>query len=222
MMRQILKLVDRARKIDIEKLTPAQIGVGILGIIVAIWIVIQVINLALALAPILIAGIALFFIVQWLSSQDEEIPEELTKSRAQRTVEAAMQRVFGSGEAKEEAEGDGDSVTIRTEDEDEEDAEVQAAQQAVSARNAEATAEAEEAYQPSADLPQPESVEQVDDERLVVKQVVNPETGFKEPDISRLIEREQEKLKEADKVTEDIMAQIEARRKRLLSDDGES
>ncbi|MGJ3237418.1 MAG: hypothetical protein ACFE0Q_01805 [Anaerolineae bacterium] len=56
---------------------------------------------------------------------------------------------------------------------------------------------------------------EVDEDKLVIKQVVNPETGFKEPDISRLIEHEEAKLKEADKVNDEIMAQIEARRKRL-------
>lgn len=54
---------------------------------------------------------------------------------------------------------------------------------------------------------------------LIVKQIVNPETGFKEPDISRLIEHEKERLKESDKVTQDIMAQLEARKKRLNQSD---
>lgn len=58
-------------------------------------------------------------------------------------------------------------------------------------------------------------VEMAEEDNLVVKQIVNPETGFKEPDITRLIEHEESKLKEADKVNDDIMAQIEARRNRL-------
>lgn len=58
-------------------------------------------------------------------------------------------------------------------------------------------------------------VETAEADNLIVKQIVNPETGFKEPDISRLIEHEEAKLKDADKVNDDIMAQIEARRKRL-------
>lgn len=61
-------------------------------------------------------------------------------------------------------------------------------------------------------------VEVAEEDNLVVKQVINPETGFKEPDITRLIEHEEAKLKEADKVNDDIMAQIEARRKRLKND----
>jgi hypothetical protein len=70
----------------------------------------------------------------------------------------------------------------------------------------------------------PEQVqEQAEEEEvpLVIAQIVNPETGFKEPDISRLIEHEEQKLKEADQVNEDVMSQIEARRKRLLGKDGE-
>jgi|GEM_PF-5826361 len=59
------------------------------------------------------------------------------------------------------------------------------------------------------------TVEEAEEDNLIIKQVVNPETGFKEPDITRLIEHEEAKLKEADKVNDDIMAQIEARRKRL-------
>lgn len=62
------------------------------------------------------------------------------------------------------------------------------------------------------------TVEAAKEDNLVVKQVVNPETGFKEPDITRLIEHEEAKLKEADKVNDDIMAQIEARRKRLKNE----
>ncbi|MGB7342150.1 MAG: hypothetical protein WBC91_24855 [Phototrophicaceae bacterium] len=59
------------------------------------------------------------------------------------------------------------------------------------------------------------TVEIAEEDNLVVKQIINPETGFKEPDISRLIEYEEAKLKEADQVNDDIMAQIEARRNRL-------
>ncbi len=65
-----------------------------------------------------------------------------------------------------------------------------------------------------------ESVEEEDDP-LVIKQVVNPETGFKEPDIARLIEREEAMLKEADEVNDSVMSQLEARRRRLLGQEGE-
>jgi hypothetical protein len=57
---------------------------------------------------------------------------------------------------------------------------------------------------------------------LAIAQVVNPETGFKEPDISRLIEHEEQKLKEADQVNDEILSQIELRRRRLLGKDGDS
>ncbi|MEO1291103.1 MAG: hypothetical protein AAFV93_25495 [Chloroflexota bacterium] len=59
------------------------------------------------------------------------------------------------------------------------------------------------------------TVQPAEEDNLIIKQIVNPETGFKEPDITRLIEHEEAKLKEADKVNDDIMTQIEARRKRL-------
>ena len=54
---------------------------------------------------------------------------------------------------------------------------------------------------------------------LIVKQVVNPDTGFKEPDIARLIDLEEKRLAETDKATEDIMAQLEARKRRLNKGD---
>jgi hypothetical protein len=56
---------------------------------------------------------------------------------------------------------------------------------------------------------------------LVIKQVVNPETGFKEPDIARLIEREESMLKEADQVNDAVISQLEARRRRLLGQEDE-
>jgi hypothetical protein len=65
------------------------------------------------------------------------------------------------------------------------------------------------------------SPDEESDEKLVVKQIVNPETGFKEPDLARLIEHEEAKLKEADKVNDSVLAQIEARRKRLQNKGGE-
>lgn len=58
-------------------------------------------------------------------------------------------------------------------------------------------------------------------ERLSIKQVINPETGFKEPDITRLMEREEQKLKDVDKVNEQVMAQIEERRRRLMNSKSE-
>ncbi len=67
-----------------------------------------------------------------------------------------------------------------------------------------------------------EESEEAADDPLVVKQVVNPETGFKEPDIARLIEREESMLKEADEVNDAVMSQIEARRRRLLGQEDES
>jgi hypothetical protein len=59
------------------------------------------------------------------------------------------------------------------------------------------------------------------DDKLVIKQIINPETGFKEPDIARLVEHEEAKLKEIDKVNDAVLSQIEARRKRLQNKGGE-
>lgn len=55
---------------------------------------------------------------------------------------------------------------------------------------------------------------------LKVTPNINPETGLAEVDISRLEEREQELLKEAKQMTDDVQAQIEARKKRLMGGEG--
>lgn len=207
MMQRILRLLDRVRKIDFENLTPLQIGVGVLGVIVFLWMIVQIVNIALALAPIAIAGLALFFIVQWLSSESEEIPAEATKSRAQRGVEAALARVFGNNQGRANSAQD-DVVIEKVEP-------VTATVEDVVAVPPSALADDEATATEAA------VTNDVDEERLGIKQVINPETGFKEPDISRLIEQEEAKLKEADRVTEDIMAQIEARRRRLNAQSGD-
>lgn len=62
--------------------------------------------------------------------------------------------------------------------------------------------------------------EEINDEGLVVRQVVNPETGFKEPDIVGLEEREKRLLAEIDENQDDIAAQLEARRRRLREQQG--
>ncbi|QPC83491.1 hypothetical protein G4Y79_03660 [Phototrophicus methaneseepsis] len=51
--------------------------------------------------------------------------------------------------------------------------------------------------------------------RLRVEPKVNPKTGLPEADLSRLEELEQQ----TEKVTDDVMAQIEARRRRLMGED---
>lgn len=63
--------------------------------------------------------------------------------------------------------------------------------------------------------------EEKEEEPLAIAQIVNPETGFKEPDISRLIEHEEQKLKEVDQVNNDVLSQIQLRRQRLLGKDGD-
>jgi len=169
----MLELIDRIRKFDYRKLKPWQIVVGVAGVVVAIWILGMIVSLLTTLVPIALGVVALFFAYRWLSSRSEELPEEATKSKAQKDVDEAL-----------------------------------------------ATVAAAESNEYSIEVEGPEAFADAEfDEKLAVKQIVNPETGFKEPDISRLIEREQEKLKEADKMTDDIMSQLEARRKRLLGDD---
>jgi hypothetical protein len=169
----MLDFINRVRNFDYRDLTPTQIVLGIAALVVGLWIVAQVVNLVLTLAPIAIAGLALYFVYQWLSSRSEDLPEEATKSKAQAKVDEALANI----------------------------------EKAESAQQSEATEAAARATVATEDTPE---------RRLEVEQVVNPETGFKEPNISRLIEREEEKMREQDKITDEVMAQIEARRKRLL------
>ena len=148
----MLDFINRVRNFDYRELTPTQIVLGIAALIIGLWLVAQVVNLVLGLAPIAIAGLALYFIYQWLSSRSEDLPEEATKSKAQAKVDEALANVERA-EASQQSEA------------------VQAATQA-------------------------SATDDTPERRLEVEQVVNPETGFKEPNIERLIEREQEKLRE--------------------------
>jgi hypothetical protein len=191
-MRRMLDLYERIRNFDVRKLTTTQIVVGAAAFIIAIFVIWQVVRIALLLFPIALGVLGLYLAYRWLSSKSEEIPAEMTKSKNQKIVEEAM-------------------------------ANVQAASKAPDNKKIEAVA-------PTAEVIEEEAVNNLsfeamdaeeDEDKLVVKQVINPETGFKEPDISRLIEREQEKLKEADRVNDEVMSQIEKRRQRLLGKDGQ-
>jgi len=197
-MDTVLNLINRIRKFDPKKLTPIQIIVLVASTIVGIWVLWMVIQAILTLVPIAAGVLAIYLAYRWLSSKSEDIPEELTKSKNQRMVDEAIanvkstaNNVFGTTEK---------TVTVQEK----------------------ATAKVvEEAALDNLSVEATEQVEAVDDEKLVVKQIVNPETGFKEPDISRLIEREEQKLKEIDRNNEEVLSQIEQRRRRLLGKDGQ-
>jgi hypothetical protein len=192
-MDTVLNLINRIRKFDPRKLTPLQIVVGVAAAIVGIWVIWQVISAILTLVPIAAGILAIYLAYRWLSSRSEDIPEEMTKSKNQKMVDEAIanvkataNNVFGTTEKK---------VTVQ-----EQPTAKVVEENAIDNLSVEAA----------------DQLEEVDDAKLVVKQIVNPETGFKEPDISRLIEREEQKLKEADRVNEEVLSQIEQRRRRLL------
>ncbi|MDQ7024880.1 MAG: hypothetical protein Q9P01_09165 [Anaerolineae bacterium] len=190
-MRQMLDVFNRIRNFDPRKLTPMQIVVGIAAAIIAIFVVWQIIKLFLSLLPIAIGILGIYLAYRWLSSNAEELPEEMTKSKNERMVDEALANV------KAASSGTATSPTV----------------EGIANTSAQVV---DEAAVDEVIAPAQEEAE----ENLAVKQIINPETGFKEPDISRLIEREQEKLKEADRVNEDVMSQIEKRRQRLLGKDG--
>lgn len=190
-MRQILDVVNRVANFDPRKLTPMQIVVGVAAAIIAVFVAWQVIKIALSLLPIAIGVLGIYLAYRWLSSRVEDMPEEMTKSKNERMVDEALANV------KAASSGEATSPT------------------------AEAIADTSAPVVDEAAVDEVvEEVREEAEENLAVKQVINPETGFKEPDISRLIEREQEKLKEADRINDDVMSQIEKRRQRLLGKDG--
>lgn len=179
----ILTVWERIKRFDFRELTFTQIFFGITGILVALWIVGQILSFILGIlniiGPLALLSMVLFMGYRWSQSRVEELPDEMKKSKKEREVDEAIANV--QQHLKD---------TGQEEDADED--------------NRIEVSQAEEVV-----------VEQSEEDNLLIKQVVNPETGFKEPDITRLIEHEEEKLKEADKVNDDIMAQIEARRNRL-------
>lgn len=188
-MQFLLDIWDRIRRFDPRSLSLAQIIVGIAGGLVVIWGIGQLMSAILWLLNIIMpfaAGIVILYIAyNWLQSRSESLPAEAKKSDKEKRVDEALANV----EAVKRGENPNKKV---------------AAQPVVTQNTLEDVAVSEA-----------ETFSQETEDNLVVKQVVNPETGFKEPDITRLIEREEQKLKEADKINDAVLSQIEARRKKL-------
>lgn len=177
----ILGVWERVKNFDFRELTFTQMFFTVTGVVVALWLLGQVLSFILGilniLGPLALILMVLYMGFRWSRSRSEDIPDEAKKSKSERLVDEAMANVQAVTQDENTDEGVGTRINVST---------------------------AEEV-----------KVEVSEEDNLSIKQVVNPETGFKEPDISRLIENEEAKLKDADKVNADIMAQIEARRKRL-------
>lgn len=176
----MLDILNRIRKFDPRELTPAQIALGVVALIVVLAVLNFILSLANTLLPIALIGGAVYFGYRWMNSRSEALPEQ--KSKSQKVVEEAA-----NNRQKAQQKAEPERVVMTVEDDTRADAAAQ---------------EATEAKKP-----------------LMVEQQINPETGFKEPNIERLVEKEQEKMAEMDRVNDDVMAQIEARRKRLLGKD---
>ena len=177
----IVGVWERIKNFDFRELTFTQMFFTVTGVVVALWLLGQVLSFVLGilniLGPLALVMMVLYTGFRWSRSRSEDIPDEAKKSKSERLVDEAMANVQAVTQDENTDETTGTRIEVST---------------------------AEEI-----------TVEVAEEDNLSIKQVVNPETGFKEPDISRLIENEEAKLKEADKVNDDIMAQIEARRKRL-------
>lgn len=154
----MFNLLNRIRNFDIRKITPTQIVLGVIAVIIILAILNFFISLANALLPIAVLGLIAYFGYRWLSSRS---PAEVKTTMAQQTQTVSRQEA----------------------------------------------------------MLEPESDEVVAERRMKIEQIVNPETGFKEPDITRLMAEEEERLRKADEVNDQIMAQIEARRRRLQKGD---
>lgn len=184
-------LIRRLLNFDPRKLTPAQIALIVIGVIVALAVLNFLLSLANALLPVILVGALGYFGYRWLSSRSEELPAQKRQSRSEQVV----------------AEAEDNRKNARRQAEAPAQVQVVAPQAAADSAPANATLEPDQ--------------DQDEQRNLQVEQVVNPDTGFKEPNIERLIAEEERKLKEIDENNEDVLSQIEARRKRLLgqSDD---
>lgn len=171
--------LERLRRIDVRKLSPLQLVLGVAGVVIIIWMVAQIINLALSLLPIAIGVVALYVIFRVLTSErpEEEAGKAIAdvQNAATRSADRAMAEVERvRGQVKRPAA----------------------------------------APEPEAEETTVAPLEAEDEPTLAVEQVTDPETGIKEANLSRLEEMEQK----PSEVDDDVMAQIEARRKRLLGD----
>jgi hypothetical protein len=184
-MQFLLNVWDRLRKFDPRSLTPAQIIVGIAAILVGFWAIGLAMSALMWLLNI-IMPFALLVVVGYFGFN-------FLKSRSENLPQEAM---------KSDKEKRVDEAL----------ANVEAVKRGEDPNMNQKTAHV---LEDEAMMIEDVETSEVDEEKLVVKQIINPETGFKEPDIARLIEREEAKLKEVGKVNDSVMAQLEARRKKL-------
>ncbi|MEL6306810.1 MAG: hypothetical protein AAFV98_04775 [Chloroflexota bacterium] len=186
-MEFLFNLWKRIRDFDFRNMTTTQWVLGLAGGIIVLWIVAQILTFVVGILNF-VAPIALLTIIGYFGYQYLQSREEDIPAEAKKS------------DREKEVEQAVANYRASLEDNLREDT-VSAPQTASVADESAETIIAEQ-----------EGVREVD---LIIEQKVNPETGFKEPDIARLIEHEEQKLAEADQVTDDIMAQIEARRRRL-------
>jgi hypothetical protein len=186
----IQKLIEER----IGKLTPTRVIIGLAVFIIAMNILGAVLSAVLGffnfLLPFAVLAIAGYYGYQFLNSpRGQEMLSKAT-TRAERSAPVIQ--------------GEAVKTTPQT-------ADVKAA-----ARIREATTRLEDEAEA---LPAEEMAEATAEEvvqRLTVPEKINPDTGLKEPDMERLLEKEQEKIQEAKKTDVDtVKAQLEERKKRL-------
>jgi len=183
-----LNVWERIKRFDFRELTATQIFFGIAGFLVALWAIGWVLSFILGILNF-IGPLALISMVLFMGYRwSQSRGEELPDEMKKSKKERDVDEAVANVQAHLNETGQDELEAVDSGSRIEVD-------------------ESEEVV-----------VEMAEEDNLIVKQVVNPETGFKEPDITRLIEHEEAKLKDADKVNDDIMAQIEARRKRLKNE----
>lgn len=186
-MQFLLNLWQRIRAFNFRELSTTQIVVGVTGLIVVLWLIAQLLSFIAGLLNI-VAPIAIIAMIAYFGYS-------FLRSRSEDIPDAAR---------KSQRERDVEDAVAAYQ------ANLDNLDPVVDIDNAATVAVID-----ADTLEQSTETSDSDSDDLAIKQIVNPETGFKEPDISRLIEHEEQKLKEATQVNDDIMAQIEARRKRL-------
>lgn len=156
----MLEWLNRIRNFDPRKLTPTQIVLGIIAIIIIVAALNFVLQLANMLLPFAVIALLAYVGYQVLQSRS---PDEAT---AEKPAAVASDNT--------------------------EDRELEAQRDAA-------------------------IVEETSPTRATVAPKINPDTGLEEADLEALLEKEKRLMAETKDMSDDIQAQIEARRQRLMN-----
>lgn len=172
----------------IGKITPVKVFLGLAFFIIAVNLLGLILGIFQALLPFAVIAVVGYYGYQFLqSSRGQELLQN-----ARKTAEQSAPVIQGE--------------TVKTKAQTSDKQTVERVESAATRLEDIATGEAGT---------ETDAAEESPASRLTVPEKVNPETGLAEPDLERLMEKEQQKLNEANKVNDNVLAQLEARKKRL-------